>query len=138
MSESNEELLQAARNYVTEIFTYQVKPELVFHSLNHTEEVVEACSFMSSHYHLNDEDKLVLMLAAWFHDTGYNSGEAAQHEQKSIEIAADFLGRRGVDEKLIARVTSSIESTKMPQSPVNLVEKILCDADLHHLATEDF
>lgn len=138
MSESNEELLQAARNYVTEIFTYQVKPELVFHSLNHTEEVVEACSYMASHYELNDEDKLVLMLAAWFHDTGYNSGEASIHEQKSIEIAADFLGRRGVEEKMIGRVTSAIESTKMPQSPVNMVEKILCDGDLHHLATEDF
>jgi predicted metal-dependent HD superfamily phosphohydrolase len=138
MSESNEELLQAARNYVTEIFTYQVKPELVFHSLNHTEDVVEACSYMASHYHLNDEDKLVLMLAAWFHDTGYNEGEASTHEQKSIEIVTDFLSRRGVDEKLTARVASAIEATKMPQSPVNLVEKILCDGDLHHLATDDF
>jgi hypothetical protein len=26
----------------------------------------------------------------------------------------------------------------MPQSPVNLIEKILCDADLYHLSTEDF
>ncbi len=138
MSETNEELLQAARNYVTEIFTYQVKPELVFHSLNHTEEVVEACSYMASHYELNEEDKLILMLAAWFHDTGYSGGESLMHEQKSIELASDFLGRRGVDEKIIHRVTSAIEATRMPQSPVNQLEKILCDGDLHHLATEDF
>jgi hypothetical protein len=26
----------------------------------------------------------------------------------------------------------------MPQSPISQVEKILCDSDLYHLATEDF
>jgi predicted metal-dependent HD superfamily phosphohydrolase len=138
MTESNEELLQAARNYVTEIFTYQVKPELVFHSLNHTEEVVEACSYIAAHSELSEEDRLVLMLAAWFHDTGYVDGEASTHEQKSIELSSEFLSRRGVDEKLIMRVTSAIEATRMPQSPVNIVEKILCDADLYHLSTDDF
>ena len=35
-------------------------------------------------------------------------------------------------------MSSALRATKMPQSPVSQVEKILCDADLFHLATEDF
>ncbi len=138
MSESSEQLLPAVRNYVTDLFTHQVKPEFVFHSLEHTEDVVEACSYMADHYRLNDEDRQVLFLAAWFHDTGYTKGEATGHEDESIRIATSFLAKNNVDEAIIQRVESCIEATRMPQSPVNLVEKILCDADLYHLATEDF
>lgn len=138
MSETSEQLLSAVRNYVTDLFTRQVRSEFVFHSLEHTEDVVEACSYMADHYRLNDEDRQVLLLAAWFHDTGYTKGEATGHEDESIKIATVFLTRQNLDEALIQRVTSCIEATRMPQSPVNLVEKILCDADLYHLATDDF
>jgi len=138
MSETSEQLLSAVRNYVTDLFTHQVKPEFVFHSLEHTEDVVEACSYMADHYRLNGEDRQVLLLAAWFHDTGYTKGEATGHEDESIKIATSFLTRNNVEDTIIQRVGSCIEATRMPQSPVNQVEKILCDADLYHLATEDF
>jgi predicted metal-dependent HD superfamily phosphohydrolase len=138
MNETNEQLLSAARNYVTEYFHHKIQPELVFHSLNHTEEVVEACSYIAENEQLNEEDRLLLMLAAWFHDTGYDGGTGAGHEDRSIQIATRFLISRGVDEKIIQKVGSAIEATRMPQSPVTIVEKILCDADLYHLATEDF
>jgi hypothetical protein len=39
---------------------------------------------------------------------------------------------------VIQRVSSAIQATRMPQSPISQIEKILCDADLYHLATEDF
>src|SRR5437764_15472696 len=71
MNENQERVLSATRNYVTELFTHTVKPEFVFHNLEHTEDVADGCSRMADHYHLSDEDRFVLMLAAWFHDTGY-------------------------------------------------------------------
>ena len=138
MNEANEQLLSTAREYVTEIYAHQIKPEFVFHSLEHTEDVVEACSYMAEYHHLNDEDRLVLMLAAWFHDTGYIKNSAIGHEEESIKQATKFLAQQNVDEIVSQRVTSSIAATRMPQSPVSLVEKVLCDADLYHLATEDF
>jgi HD superfamily phosphodiesterase len=138
MTETSEQLLSAVRNYVTDLFTKQVDPNFVFHNLEHTEDVVEACSHMADRYHLSDEDRLVLILAAWFHDTGYSKGEATGHEDESVKIATAFLIKNNVDENLVQRVSSCIEATRMPQSPVNLVEKILCDADLYHLATDDF
>jgi predicted metal-dependent HD superfamily phosphohydrolase len=138
MNESNEQLLSAARNYVTDIFTHQLKPEFVFHNLEHTEDVVEACSYMADYYKLEDDDRLVLMLAAWFHDTGYSKGQVAGHEEESVRMATEFLQKHVVDSTIIQRVSSAIQATRMPQSPISQIEKILCDADLYHLATEDF
>lgn len=138
MNESNEQLLSTARNYVTDIYTHQLKPEFVFHNLEHTEDVVEACSYMADFYKLNDDDRLVLMLAAWFHDTGYSRGESAGHEEESVKIASQFLQDHSVDPVVVQRVSSAIQATRMPQSPISQIEKILCDADLYHLATEDF
>ena len=138
MNESNEQLLSAARNYVTDIFTHQLKQEFVFHNLEHTEDVVEACSYMADYYKLNDDDRFVLMIAAWFHDTGYSKGEAPGHEDESIKIATQFLAQHAVEPMVIQRISSAIQATRMPQSPISQVEKILCDGDLYHLATEDF
>ena len=138
MNETNEQLLSTARNYVTEFFSHHIQPEFVFHSLTHTEEVVEACSYIAENEELNDDDRLALLLAAWFHDTGYDLGVGAGHEDRSILIATDFLKKHHVDERLIGKVTSAIEATRMPQSPVTLLDKIICDADLHHLSTPDF
>ncbi|HVG14220.1 MAG TPA: Pycsar system effector family protein [Chitinophagaceae bacterium] len=138
MNDTNELLLSEARNYVTDIFSHHVKPQFVFHSIEHTEDVVEACSYMADHFKLSDDDRLILIIAAWFHDTGYSSGSAAGHEGESIKHVVNFLTSRHVDNLIVQRVSSCIQATHMPQSPVSLVEKILCDADLYHLSTEDF
>lgn len=138
MNETHSQLLAAARAYVTDIFQHKVKPEFVFHSLEHTEDVVEACSHLANHFQLAEEDRLVLLLAAWFHDVGYSSGQAEGHEETSTQMATHFLTSHQVEESIVQRVSSCIRATRMPQSPVNLIEKILCDADLFHLSTDDF
>jgi len=138
MNEKHEQLLSEVRNYVTEIFNQELKPHFVFHTIEHTEDVVEACSIMADHYKLSEDDRLVLLLAAWLHDTGYVKGEAAGHEEESIQIATRVLQGREVDPVVVQRVNSCIKATRMPQSPVTLVEQILCDGDLYHLATADF
>lgn len=138
MTEAQEQILSAARNYVTEIYVHKVNPEFVFHSLDHTEDVAEACSRMADHYNLKDEEHFILMLAAWFHDTGYSLGNAPGHEEESVRVATEFLRQQHVDDTVIQKVASCIHATKMPQSPMTLIEKILCDADLFHLATDDF
>ena len=138
MIETNSQLLAAARAYVTDIYQHKVKPEFVFHNIEHTEDVVEACSHMADFYQLQEDDRLVLKLAAWFHDTGYSSGQAEGHEEVRVQIATQFLTSRSVDGTTIQRVGSCIQATHMPQSPVSVIEKILCDADLYHLASDDF
>lgn len=138
MTETQEQILGEARHYVTDVFTNKVNPELVFHTLDHTEDVAEACSRMADHYQIKDEERFILMLAAWFHDTGYSLGTGAGHEEESVKIVTEFLRQHNIDDATIHKVSSCIHATRMPQSPVTLIEKILCDADLFHLSTEDF
>src|SRR5438045_140924 len=116
MNEANSQLLAAARGYVTELYQHKVAPEFVFHNLEHTEDVAEACSHMADFYQLTEDDRLVLLLAAWFHDTGYSSGKAEGHEEASIQVATQFLRQRNVDEGVTQRVASCIQATHMPQS----------------------
>jgi predicted metal-dependent HD superfamily phosphohydrolase len=138
MTETQEQNLTAARHYVTDLYKNNLDPRFVFHNLDHTEDVADACSMMAEQYQLSDDDRYVLSLAAWFHDTGYTEGHAEGHEDVSVQLASTFLKQRGVDDAVIQRVTSAIMATRMPQSPLSQLEKILCDADLMHLATDDF
>lgn len=138
MNEAQEKILADARHHVTDIFKQKVRPEFVFHSLDHTEAVAEACSQMADYYQLSDEDRFVLMFSAWFHDTGYSAGKVEGHEEISAQIATEFLKQYNVDDTTQQRVSSCIRATHMPQSPISQTEKILCDADLLHLSTEDF
>lgn len=132
-------ILQETRQYAEGIFSTKLNPSFVFHNAAHTEGVVRACEEMADYYQLSDEDRLVLLLAAWFHDTGYSYGEAEKHEEASMAIARQFLQRiPSLSPALTERVVAAIAATRMPQSPANLIGEILCDADLSHLGTGDF
>jgi len=138
MTPAAQQLLQEARQYVTAIFTNKVNPAFVFHSIDHTREVVEAADLMAGQLELPDEDKLTLLLAAWFHDAGYSAGQPKRHEEVSRDIATEFLTRKSIPQEAIDKVSNAIMATKWPQSPTNLVEQILCDADLFHLGSSQF
>ena len=78
---------------------------------------------MADYYHLEDEDRFALMLAAWFHDTGYSGGKAMGHENVSIEIATKFLNEHKVSQQVINKVTGCITATRLPQNPTTLSNK---------------
>lgn len=138
MTDTLEQVLAATRTYVTNLYSTGFDQRFVFHNLDHTEDVADAASRMADHYSLSGDDRFVLMASAWFHDVGYSGGQTEGHEELSAKMATGFLQDRNVDDSLIQRISSAIHSTKMPQSPLSLIEKILCDADLAHLATQDF
>lgn len=124
--------------HVVRYFNDHPKPNLVYHNFAHTQEVVKAAQQLVHHYKLAESDELVVLAAAWFHDLGYLSGLPEQHEEKSAELAADFLRQSDVKPGVIEQVLGCIRATKMPQSPQNLLEEILCDADFFHLASDTY
>ncbi|MCC8409034.1 DUF5706 domain-containing protein [Mucilaginibacter sp. UR6-1] len=130
------QLLDEVKEHVIKFFHAHNNPDLVYHNLNHTKNVVAAAMQISNHYQLNDEDYFIVIAAAWFHDMGYMI-DASRHEQSSAEAATDHLKHKGVDPAVIAKIQGVIMATKMPQSPNGLLEEIMCDADLFHLGTAD-
>jgi len=138
MTEEQFRILSAAQDYVSDLFINKVNKTIHFHTLQHTQEVVAGSETMADYYHLEDEDRFALLLAAWFHDTGYSGGHAAGHENLSIELAVKFLNEHKVNQTIIDKVIGCINATRLPQNPNSLIEQIICDADLFHLGTGDF
>jgi predicted metal-dependent HD superfamily phosphohydrolase len=132
-----QQLLEDVKHYVISYFDAHQDPELAYHNLKHTKDVVAAATQIANHYQLSDEDFFVVLSAAWFHDTGYFV-DKSNHEIKSTENATHFLKQQKVDNAVIDKVNASIMATEMPQKPTNQLEEILCDADLFHLGTDDF
>ncbi len=138
MSENQLLLLKEAESLVTDLLSNNLSKDIKFHTLQHTKEVVAACKIIADSQQLNEEEQMPLLLAAWFHDTGYTSGQARDHETVSIEIVTDFLKAHAVSDEFSNKVMGCINATRMPQSPVTTIERIMCDADLFHLGTDDF
>lgn len=131
-------LLQNAEQYVRDFFATKVDKIFRFHCIRHTEGVVEAATAMADYYQLSEEDSTALLLAAWFHDTGYSKGQSSNHESESQKIVIRFLENKDITETARQKVIACIAATKVPQAPSNLLEMIICDADLHHLGTDNF
>jgi predicted metal-dependent HD superfamily phosphohydrolase len=138
MNDLNKSLISAAEQYVVNFFSQKIGKEFTFHSFNHTREVVLHTELIAGNYELSEEDHTALLLAAWFHDTGYSAGLKKHHEEESQKIATEFLRKYNAPQSLIDKVNGCIIATRMPQSPSNLIEQIICDADLFHLGTKEF
>ena len=138
MNDLNKSLISAAEQYVVSLFSQKIGKDFTFHSFNHTREVVLHTELIAGNYELPEEDHTALILAAWFHDTGYTAGLKKNHEEESQKIATEFLRKHNAAQSLIDKVNGCIIATRMPQSPSNLIEQILCDADLFHLGTKEF
>jgi len=138
MNDLNKSLISAAEQYVVNFFSQKIGKEFTFHSFDHTREVVLHTELIAGNYELSEEDHTALLLAAWFHDTGYAAGLKKHHEEESQKIATEFLRKYNAPQSLIDKVNGCIIATRMPQSPSNLIEQIICDADLFHLGTKEF
>lgn len=130
-------ITEKAEEAVKEIFKLHNHEELRYHNLLHTQNVVKAVSLIASHCKVKPEDLEKLIVAAWFHDTGYLITRH-NHEDDSKRLATEFLRRQQVSEEYIDTVTSCIEATRIPQQTHNLLDEILCDADLYHVSLESF
>jgi predicted metal-dependent HD superfamily phosphohydrolase len=124
--------------YVAGLFDQMHSPALIFHNLEHTENVVKRTKEIAGHYNVSEKEMLVLFAAAWFHDTGYLFTEPAKHEEMSCEIMKKFMKDLVPDEGSITEIEGCIMATKIPRNPKNLLQEIICDADTYHLGTKDF
>ena len=132
-----QQLLEQTQDYVLSYYKNHDTSNLIYHNLDHTQDVVASAIKIANHYQLNDDDFFIVLAAVWFHDLGYMV-DITNHEEKGAEIAAGFLEEHHVNKKHIDLVTNCILATKMPQSPKTLLEEIVCDADLFHLGTDKF
>ena len=125
-------ILQRASQYIFELFKDKLPEHLVYHNFSHTESVAAAARKLAKGMELGEDAIEIVTLAGWFHDAGFIEVYKG-HEDVSKRIAEEYLRSEGVEQEKIEYVLGCIEATRMPQSPKNLLEEILCDADMSAL-----
>ena len=133
----NNTILSKAKQFVGDVFRQKGSADSFYHNFTHTVEVVKITEEIANALAVKEEDKEMLLIAAWFHDIGYIE-RCKGHEEVGIRMVTDFLKENGYPKEKIETVSSLINATKMPRNPKNLLEEIICDADLYHLGTNQF
>jgi predicted metal-dependent HD superfamily phosphohydrolase len=131
-------IYKQVRDHVTELFEANKKSKLIFHTLEHTLEIVKRTEEIAAHYKLTEKELMAVYIAAWFHDTGHLFTTPDVHEEKSVELMKQFMQSNFPDPELMAVIEGCILATKRSVAPVTLLQQIICDADTYHLGTKDF
>ena len=125
-------------DFILQKLRFELSENLYYHGLHHTLDVVEAAECIAKAEGISDEQTLtILRTAALFHDAGFSTAYE-HHEAESCRLAREYLPRFGYEPEQIQVICGMIEATKIPQSPKNLLEEIICDADLDYLGRDDF
>jgi len=134
MSETN--LIQRAGAYVYDLLLQDLDHAFVFHNYDHAEEVAEVVGKLAKLAEIPEPKQKALVLAAWFHDTGYIVSRT-DHFQASARLAREFLEKENADPKLLERVPDLIKSLEHDE-PDGELSAILHDANISYLGRKRF
>lgn len=129
------EIVEKAEKFVTNLLENELNPNFLYHNLKHTQRVVKSTKELLNSFDFKANENEQLLIAAWFHDTGYTKG-VSNHEDSSCKIASDYLTKEGYPE--VEKVSELIMATKRHHEPQNLHEKIIRDADASHFAQKSY
>ena len=125
------------QNEVLERMQHDLPKNLYYHNIKHTTDAIYRVTDIGTKENVSEEDLLLLRCAALFHDTGFMVSYD-NNESIGANLAQQFLARYKFTREQIDVVRGIINATKVPQNPHNLLEEIMCDADLDYLGRPDF
>jgi uncharacterized protein len=132
------QIFEQARQYAENRLEQELSPGLLYHRIAHTrEEVVPVAERFASMEGIKRESLYLVLTAAWFHDIGFVE-QAQFHEWVSARIATEVLPSFGYTEDQVGIIRQAILATALPQSPRNILEEIVADADLDILGRDNF
>jgi hypothetical protein len=129
---------RAAKQYILEELDRDLSPLLFYHGVHHTKDVLRMATSIGKREGVKGRDMILLKTAALYHDAGFLKNKHAGHEEEGCRIAQMELPRFEYSPEEVHTICGMIMATKIPQSPHNLLEEIICDADLDYLGREDF
>lgn len=129
--------LQQVEDYVLSILTERTPIQNKYHSVAHTQDVVNSSIEIGIGEKLTPDEMEIVQIAAWFHDIGYIE-KSEDHEEISAMYVSNFLSVENYPADRIELIIGCILATKVPQKPKNKLEKIICDSDLNHIGRKIF
>ena len=138
MNRDFKDIYDTVYKHVVAMLQKGLSPRFTYHRLDHTLDVLEQTQQIAKRESLRQEEEFFLLkLASLYHDTGFLYIYTG-HEIKGCELTRKELPAFGVTDLQIEKVCGMIMATRIPQSPGNLLEEIICDADLDYLGRDDF
>ncbi len=126
-----------AEEYVIKLLREKLPSHLHYHSIGHTFDVVSAVERIAISEGITDENLFLLKSAALFHDAGFVE-QYKHNEPIGARMAAEILPNYGYSPEQIETIKRLIYVTAIPHKPTDLLEEIICDADLDYLGRPDF
>lgn len=129
---------RAAKQFILAKLRAELSDQLHYHGLHHTLDVLRVAGDLCVSEGVRGSDITLVKTAALYHDAGFVKNKHANHEYEGCLMVRAYLPRFGYAPDDIETICGMIMATKIPQSPQNLLEQILCDADLDYLGRDDF
>jgi hypothetical protein len=126
---------EEAYTFLVEKLEKELPPKITYHDVQHTLDVLSAAQKIGEAEGVTSRELQLLCTAALFHDSGFIE-TYDNHEEVSCNLATRYLPQFNYTPDEIEEIRKLIMVTKLPQSPSNLLEQIMCDADLFYLGTD--
>lgn len=126
-----------AEKYVFQKLVKELPSNLYYHGVHHTKDVINTVVRLADMERVNEENTILLKTAALYHDAGFIF-QYFDNEHLGVKLACDTLPSFGYSGIQITNISKLILATSMPANPKNVLEGILCDADLDYLGRDDF
>ncbi|MFC2508797.1 MAG: adenylate/guanylate cyclase domain-containing protein [Bacteroides sp.] len=124
-------------DYAISLLEEKLPKNLYYHGVKHTLDVYTQVELLGVQEGVSTEDLLLLRTAALFHDAGHIV-DYQTHEEMGVKMVYEVLPDFQYSKPQIDEVARLILATKMPVHPHDLLEKIMCDADLDYLGRVDY
>lgn len=129
---------RGAKHFILAKMQSELSGQLYYHGLHHTLDVLRVAKTLCGSEGVHGRGLMLVKTAALYHDCGFVKNKHAGHEYEGCLIARASLPGFGYTTEDIEAICGMIMATKIPQSPTNLLEEIICDADLDYLGRADF
>lgn len=115
----------------------ELSPDLTYHNAAHTRYVLEKTVLLAEIEKITGKKRLLLYFASLFHDAGFLVSNH-RHEAYSCEIARSELLNEGLTEEDLDTICHTIMATAIPQKPHSKAGRIIADADLFYMGTDQY
>ena len=133
--------LKIIHDYINDLLRNELPQGIKYHNADHTlhpiKGVVAVANRIAVEEGVSENDRELLLTAAYFHDTGFIR-EYEKNESIAARMAGRILKLIGYKPNEIKKIQRLILSTDMDIKPETHLEKILCDADFDNLGRKDF
>ena len=125
------------KEQVLDLLKTKLPENLHYHGVDHTLRAIDVAEDYIDHHILGVHEAQILRLAVLLHDIGYTE-TSMNHEEAGARIAKEMMTDLDFTYLQTKVVCDLIRATKVPQRPMNQLERIICDIDLDYLGREDY